>query len=155
MTFCQNVMAFSHRLYDRHLVNSTKTKRSLVSTPGVSTNIISDRVHCNPLSRVASGSRCHTADYLKETTDVNDSVPSPMYSLSKPPSPPQGSMSSPSPVQTPPFAHSVRLLLQLMLIVPLYFIAVFAVRETSAVNRIGSFEKLLSHPIRSKCPPQK
>jgi HEPN domain-containing protein len=45
--------------------------RSLVSTPGFSTNIISDRVHCDPLSCVASGSRCHTADYLKETKDVD------------------------------------------------------------------------------------
>jgi hypothetical protein len=64
-------------------------------------------------------------------------------------------MSSPSLVQTPPFAHSVRLLLLLMLIVQLYFIAVLAVQETSAVNRIGSFKKLLSPPIGSKCPPQK
>ncbi len=53
---------------DRILLNSTKM-RSLVSTPG-STNIISDGVHCNPLSLVASGSRCHTADYLKETKDA-------------------------------------------------------------------------------------
>ncbi len=68
---------------DKILLNSTKM-RSLVSTPG-STNIISDRVHCNPLSLLASGSRCHTADYLKEMKDAEDSVLCPMYSLSKPP----------------------------------------------------------------------
>ncbi len=71
---------------DRHLINSPKMMRSIVSTPGFSTNIISDRVHCDPLSCMASGSRCHTADYLKETKDVDDSVPCLMYSLSKPPS---------------------------------------------------------------------
>jgi hypothetical protein len=57
-----------------------------------------------------------------------------MYSHSKP-------MCSPSPVQTPHSAHSVQLLLLLMLIVPLYFIAVFAVREKNAVNRISTFKK--------------
>jgi hypothetical protein len=139
---------------DRNLINSKMIMRSLVSTPGFSTNLKSDRVHWDPLSRVAYGSRCHTADYLKETKDVDDSVPCPMNSLSKPP-PPHGSMCSPSQVQTPLSAHSVRLLLLLMLIVPLYFIAVFAVQETSTVNRIGSYEKLLSPPLRSKCPPQK
>jgi hypothetical protein len=50
---------------DSNLVNSTKTIRSLLSTPGVSTNIKSESDHCDPLSCVASGSRCHTADYLK------------------------------------------------------------------------------------------
>jgi hypothetical protein len=74
-------------LDDRHFLNSPKMMSSIVSTPGFSTNIISDRVHCDPLSCVASGSRCHTADYLKETKDVDDSVPCLMYSLSKPPSP--------------------------------------------------------------------
>ena len=61
--------------------------RSLDSILGFSTNIISDRGHYNPLSRVAFGSRCHTADYLKETKDVDNSVPCPMYSLLKPPPP--------------------------------------------------------------------
>ncbi len=69
--------------------------------------------------------------------------------------PPPGSMCSSSPVQTPHSAHSVQLLLLLMLIVPLYFIAIFAVREKNAVNRISTFEKWLSPPIRSKCPMQK
>jgi hypothetical protein len=37
---------------------------------------ISDRgVHCDPMSLVASGSRCHTADYLKETKDAEECVP--------------------------------------------------------------------------------
>ena len=40
-----------------------------------STNIISDRVHCNPLSLMASESRCHTAYYLKETKDAEVSEP--------------------------------------------------------------------------------
>jgi hypothetical protein len=44
-------------------------------------------------------------------------------------------------VQTPLSAHSVHLLLLLMLIVQLYFIAVFAVHERSGANRIISFEK--------------
>ncbi len=68
------------------IINSTRT-RSLISLPGSPTNIISDRVHCDPLSLVASGSRCHTADYLKETKDEEDSLPCPMYCLSKPPPP--------------------------------------------------------------------
>ncbi len=67
------------------IINSTRT-RSLISTPGSPTNIKSDRVHCNPLSLVASGSRCHTADYLKKTKDAEDSLPCPMYCLLKPPS---------------------------------------------------------------------
>ena len=89
---------------DRHLLNSNTTKRSLVSTPVFSTNIISDRVHCDPLPRVASGSRCHIAEYLKETMDANncDLVLCTAY-------PPHGSMSFSRPVQTPPFAHSERL----------------------------------------------
>jgi len=47
-----------------------------MSTPGISKNINSDSVHCDPLSCVASGSRCHTADYLKEmkVVDSNFSV---------------------------------------------------------------------------------
>ena len=137
---------------DRNLINSFKTMGSLVSTPGFSTNITSDRVHCDPLSLMASGLRCHTADFLKETKDVDNSVPCPMYSLSKPP---HGFMCSPSPVQTPLSTHSVQLLLLLMRVVPLYFIAVFVVWETSPVNRIGFFKKLLSPPLRSKFPPQK
>jgi hypothetical protein len=60
---------------DSHLVNSTKTIRSLLSTPGISTNIKSESDHCDPLSCMASGSRCHTADYLKETKDVDGSLP--------------------------------------------------------------------------------
>ena len=67
-------------------------ERSLLSTPACSTNIKSDSVHCGPLSYVASGSRCHTADYVKETKDVDASEPCLMYSLSKPP--PPGSMCS-------------------------------------------------------------
>ena len=49
--------------------------QDLMSTPGISKNIKSDSVHCDPLSCVASGSRCHTADYLKEMKDVDSSVP--------------------------------------------------------------------------------
>ena len=113
--------------------------QDLMSTPGISKNIKSDSVHCDPLSCVASGSRCHTADYLNVTKGVDASIPCLMYSHSKPP--PPGSMCSPSPVQTPLSAHSVHLLLLLMLIVQLYFIAVFAVHERSVVNRIISFEK--------------
>jgi hypothetical protein len=56
---------------DSLLINSTKTIRSLLSTPGISKNIKSDSVHCNPLSCVAFGSRCHTADYLKEMKDMD------------------------------------------------------------------------------------
>ena len=69
---------------DRHIINSTKTMRSLLSTPGFSTNIKSDSVHCDPLSCMASGSRCHTADYLKETKDVDRSLPGLLPSLLKP-----------------------------------------------------------------------
>ena len=47
--------------------------RSLLSTPACSTNIKSDSVHCGLLSCVASGSRCHTADYLKDMKDVESS----------------------------------------------------------------------------------
>ena len=66
VTIChQIVMALSLVFDDRHIINSTKMMRSLLSTPGFFTNIKSDRVHCNPLSCVTSGSRCHTADYLK------------------------------------------------------------------------------------------
>jgi hypothetical protein len=106
---------------------------SLLKSPSVSTNIKSDSVHCDPLSCVASGSRCHTADYLNETKGVDASVPC------SPPLP--GSMCSPSPVQTPHSAHSVQLLILLMLIVPLFFIAIFAVQEKNAVNRISTLEK--------------
>ena len=49
--------------------------QDLMSTPGISKNIKSDSVHCDPLSCVASGSRCHTADYLKEMKDMDSSVP--------------------------------------------------------------------------------
>jgi hypothetical protein len=129
------------------IINSTRT-RSLLSTSGSPTNIISDTVHCNPLSFVASGSRCHTADYLKETKDAEDSLLCPMYCLLNPPSP--GSMCSPSPVQTPPSTHSVPLLPLLMLFIPLYFIVIFVVRETSAINRIGSFKILSSPPTQVK-----
>jgi len=55
---------------DRNL-NSTKKMWSLLSTPGISENIKSDSVHCDPLPCMASGSRCHTADYLNETKDVD------------------------------------------------------------------------------------
>jgi hypothetical protein len=112
---------------------------SILKSPAVSTNIKSDSVHCDPLSCVASGSRCHTADYLNVTKGVDASIPCLMYSHSKPP--PPGSMCSPSPVQTPLSAHSVHLLLLLMLIVQLYFIADFAVHKRSIVNRIISFKK--------------
>ena len=70
---------------DSHLINSTKTIRSLLSTPGISKNINSDIVHCDPLSCVASGSRCHTADYLKEMKDVDSNVPCLSSSLLKSP----------------------------------------------------------------------
>jgi hypothetical protein len=118
----------------------------LLKSHTVTTNIKSDSVHCDPSSCMASVSRCHTADYLNVTNGVDASLPCLMYSHSKPP--PPGSMCSPSPVQTPLSAHSVHLLLLLMLIVPLYFIVVFAVREKNARNRISTFEKWLSPPIR-------
>ena len=61
---------------------------SLLKSPTIATNIKSDSVHCDPLSCMASGSRCHTADYLNETKGVDASVPSSlMYSHSKPPPP--------------------------------------------------------------------
>ena len=60
--------------------------RSLLSTPACSTNIKSDSVHCGPLSCVASGSRCHTADYLKDLKDVESSGPGVLPSLLKSPS---------------------------------------------------------------------
>ena len=60
---------------------------SLLKSPSVSTSIKSDSVHCGPLSCVASGSRCHTADYLKEMKDVDASKPCLMYSFSNPPPP--------------------------------------------------------------------
>jgi hypothetical protein len=59
----------------------------LLKSPSVSTNIKSDSDHCDPLSCVASGSRCHSADYLKEMKGVESSVPCLMYSHSKPPPP--------------------------------------------------------------------
>ncbi len=59
---------------------------SLLKSPSVSTNIKSDRVHCDPLSCVASRSRSHTADYLKEKKDVDGSVPGLLPSLLKSPS---------------------------------------------------------------------
>ncbi len=119
---------------------------SLLKSSSISTNIKSYSDHCGPLSCVASGSRCHTADYLKETMDVNASEPCLMYSFSNPT--PPGSMCSPSPVQTPLSAHSALLLHLPMHIVPLYFIAAFAVQEKSVVNRISAFEKWMSLPIR-------
>ena len=60
---------------------------SLLKSPSVSTNIKSDSDHCDPLSCVASGSRCHTDDYLKEMKGVESSVPCLMYGHSKPPPP--------------------------------------------------------------------
>ena len=82
----------SKHLYTSHfldsLINITKTRSRSTFNTWFSTNIISDRVHCDPLSCVTSGSRCHTADYLKETKNAEDnSVPCPMCSLSKPPTP--------------------------------------------------------------------
>jgi len=70
---------------DSQLINSTKMIRSLLSTPGISKNINSDSVHCNPLSCVAFGSRCHTVDYLKEMKDVDSNVPCLSSSLLKSP----------------------------------------------------------------------
>jgi len=59
--------------------------QDLMSTPGISKNINSDSVHCDPLSCVASGSKCHTADYLKEMKVVDSSVPCLSSSLLKSP----------------------------------------------------------------------
>jgi hypothetical protein len=59
----------------------------LLKSPSVSTNIKSDSDHCDPLSCVSSGSRCHTDDYLKEMKGVESSVPCLMYGHSKPPPP--------------------------------------------------------------------
>ncbi len=70
---------------DRNL-NSTKKMWSLLATPGISENIKSDSVHCDPLPCVASGSRCHTADYLNETKDMDGNVPCHSSSLLKSPS---------------------------------------------------------------------
>jgi hypothetical protein len=119
---------------------------SLLKFPSVSTSIKSDSVHCDPLSCVAFGSRCHTDDYLKETKDADASKPCFKYCFSN--IPPPGSMCSPSPVQTPLSAHSALLLHLPMLIVPLYFIAVIAVQEKSIGNRITAFEKWLFLQIR-------
>jgi len=57
--------------------------QDLMSTPGISKNINSDSAHCDPSSCVASGSRCHTADYLKEMKVVDSSVPCLFSSLLK------------------------------------------------------------------------
>ena len=67
-----------------------------------------------------------------------------MYSHSKPP--PLGS----SPVQTPHSAHSVQLLLLLMLIVPLYFIAVFAVREKKRRKQDQHLREMVVPPNQVK-----
>ncbi len=103
---------------DRNL-NSTKKMWSLLSTPDISENIKFDSVHCDTLPCVASGSRCHTADDLNETKDV-DAMYRVLCCTATPSPPPPGFMCSPSPVQTPPSAHSVQLWLLLMLIVQLY-----------------------------------
>ena len=139
---------------DSNFVNSTKTIQSLLSTPGVSTNIKSESDHCDPLSWVASGSRCHSADYLKEMKGVESSVPCLMYSHSKPP-PPLGpcvvrvlcKLLTPHTVCSCCFCwcslcHCISL-------------PSLPCEKKNAVNRISTFEKWLSPPIRWKCPMQK
>ena len=64
--------------------NSTKMS-SLLPTPAVSTKKSGDRV-CDPLPCVVYGSSCHTADYLTEKKDSEDSVSCPKY-ICKSPSP--------------------------------------------------------------------
>ena len=117
---------------------------SLLKSHTVSTNIKSDSVHCDPSSCVASGSRCHTADYLNVMNGVDAMIPCLMYSHSKPP--PPGSMCSPSPVQTPLSAHSVHLMLLLMLIVPLFSSPSSPCKKKTPQTG--------SAPSRNGCPPQ-
>ncbi len=100
---------------------------SLLKSPSLSTNIKSDRVHCGPFSCVASGSRCHTADDLKETKDADTSEPCLMYSLSKPP--PLGSCVLQVLCKLLSSTHSVLLHLLMMLIVRNLFIVVFVMQE--------------------------
>jgi len=107
-------------------VNSTKVS-SLLPTPAVSTKKSGDRVR-DPLPCVVYGSSCHTADYLTEMKDSEDSVSCPKYICKSPPPPPP-----------PPYGFHRHL----------------RRAQTSAVNRIVSFEKWLSPHIRSNCPQQK
>jgi hypothetical protein len=122
---------------------------SLLKSPTVSTNIKSDSVHCDPLSCVASRSRCHTADYLNVTNGVDASIPCLMYSHSKLP---------------PPWVHvfskscsnsSLRTQCASVASADAHCATVFhrclCRARKKRVNRISTFEKWLSPPIRSKC----
>ncbi len=91
-------LPMSRTLRVRITLNSTKARRSLVAILSSSSNLISDRVHWDPLSFLAYGSRCHTVDDLKEISDVELSQPSPAYSYLN--TPPPGSMCSRSHLQT-------------------------------------------------------
>ena len=84
MIWFQKVAALSLKMIETF--NSTKKMWSLLSTPGISANIKFDSVHCDPLPCMASGSRCHTADYLNETKEVDSNVPCLSSSLLKSPS---------------------------------------------------------------------
>ena len=123
-----------------------RTWTVLLKSPSVSTNIKSDSVHCDPLSCMASRSRCHTADYLNETKGVDTSVTClMMYSHSKP----------------PPWVQVLYKLLTPHTVCSCCFcwcsfchcisLPSSPCKKKNAVNRISTFKKWLSPPIRSKC----
>ena len=64
--------------------NHIKEKTTLVAHCLSSSKVISDRVHCDPLSFVACGSSCHTADFSNESNDVHQGVHSLKYGYSHP-----------------------------------------------------------------------
>ena len=93
---------------DTSILTSTKNRSSMLPNPNSTSNIISDSVHCDPLTQVtvSYGSRCHTDDTLKERKDTVAREPCSLpFSFSSPP--PHGCILSPSLVQTPPSAPSV------------------------------------------------
>jgi len=127
---------------------------SLLKSPTITTNIKSDSVHCNPLSCVASGSRCRTADYLNEKKGVDASVPSClMYSHSKPP-PPWVHLFSKSCANSSLCTQCASVASADAHCATVFHRRLHRARKTT-VNRISTFEKWLSPPIRSKCPMQK
>jgi hypothetical protein len=64
--------------------NNIKERTFLVAHCLSLSKVISDRVHCDPLSFVACGSSCHTVDFSMESNDVHQGVHSPKYGYSHP-----------------------------------------------------------------------
>ena len=54
--------------------NHIKEKTTLIAHCLSSSKVISDRVHCDPLSFVACGSSCHTVDFSTVSNDVPQGV---------------------------------------------------------------------------------